>query len=111
MAAGTESSQSHHIGRQEQRAMNARTINTQLTSSSLRQPRAQRASCVFPGQSRQTYINVSAGQLNLDSLIETLTSLDYVKSPMKGNLHRKCTEPFRKQQHHGVHRTYGDARL
>lgn len=86
MAAGMESSQPHHIGRQERREMNARMLSTQLTS--LRQPRAQTASCVFPGQSRQTYTNVSAGQLNLDSLIETLTGLDYVRSPIKGNLHR-----------------------
>lgn len=88
MAAGMESSQSHHTGRPEQREMNAHMLSTQLTSSSLRHPRAQMASCVFPGQSRQTYTNVSAGQLNLDSLIEALTSLDYVRSPIKGNLHR-----------------------
>lgn len=50
MAVGMESSQAHHIGRQEQREMNARMLRTQLTSSSLRQPRAQTASCVFPGQ-------------------------------------------------------------
>lgn len=68
--------------------MDACVLSTQLDSSSLRQSRAQTSGSRLPMSIKTDLHKCVHGQLNLDSLLETLTRLDYVKSPNEGPLHR-----------------------